>query len=142
MRYIKLETGWVSVSSTNAPMFEGPSNPKPFEQPVEINPMFEGPSEPRPEPDFYKDFGKDQDLPGFWESLGNDTAQWALEEMAIFFKGIGRFLLEIAPDASITLAMAFCLGAIASIPKMGKLTAVMVTVGVMSEAIRQTLPPY
>lgn len=140
MRYVKLDVGWVSAS--NAPMFQGPSNTKPMEPPSEINPMFEGPSNPKPEPNFNNDFGKDPELPGFWESLGDDTAKWALEELGIFLKGIGRFLIEIAPDASITLAMAFCLGAIASIPKMGKWATVSVISGVMFEAIRQTLPTY
>lgn len=129
MRYIKLESGWISASTLVTTS-------------TDIFTITEGKTCPRPEPNFYTDFGKDPNLPGFWESLGNDTSKWALEQLGLFLKSTGRLLLEITPDACITLAMALCLGTIASIPKTGKWTAISLLVAIMSEAIRQTLPPY
>lgn len=65
-----------------------------------------------------------------------DAAMWVLTELGKVFKEIGLWLLQVAPDASMLIAMIFCLGAMASIPKAGKWATGAVVFGVVMEAVR------
>jgi hypothetical protein len=65
-----------------------------------------------------------------------DAALWILTELGKVLKEMGLWLLQIAPDASMLIAMILCLGAMASIPKAGKWTIGAVIFGVIMEAVR------
>lgn len=76
-----------------------------------------------------------------WPMLeeGRDSAtQWVLEHIGQILHDIGLWLIHVAPDALITLSMIFCLGAIASIPKTGKWTAIATIAAVVTEVIRKS----
>jgi hypothetical protein len=67
----------------------------------------------------------------------SDVAIWILEKLGDALHEIGLWLIKVAPDASMTLAMICCLGAIASIPKAGKWTAGATIGAVIAEVIRR-----
>jgi hypothetical protein len=96
-----------------------------------------GPSDPRPP------------APGFWDGvqekaanevdgLGSDIATWILEGLGEIGRDLGLWMIQVAPDTLVTLAMMFCLGAIASIPKTGKWAAAATVFSVLAEVIRKS----
>lgn len=68
---------------------------------------------------------------------GSDMARWVLLKLGAVAHDIGIWLIKVAPDASITLAMIFALGSIASIPKAGRWTAGATAAAVIAEVIRR-----
>ena len=53
-------------------------------------------------------------------------------------KDFGLWLLQVLPDSFGVLAMIFCLGAMVSIPKMGKWTAISLILAIIFEILRRS----
>jgi murein DD-endopeptidase MepM/ murein hydrolase activator NlpD len=86
--------------------------------------------------DSYK--GADQ-VEGFLDpgSLTEKSARYLIDQLSELAHEVGIWLLKIAPEVSMTLAMIFCLGAIMSIPKMGKWASIATIGAVVADVIKR-----
>lgn len=98
--------------------------------------MVPGPSNPRPNVGFW-DGVKDRAASEV-DGMGSDIAIWILEGMGDIARELGLWMVRVAPDTLLTLAMMFCLGAIASIPKTGKWAAAATAFSVLAEVVRKS----
>ncbi|PUB09601.1 hypothetical protein [Paenisporosarcina sp. OV554] len=70
-------------------------------------------------------------------SIGEGIKDSVTQNLGDVAKEFGLWLLQVLPDSFGLLAMIFCLGAIASIPKMGKWTAISLVLAIIFEILRR-----
>lgn len=70
-------------------------------------------------------------------SVGEGITDSVTQSVGDVLKEFGLWLLQVLPDSFGVLAMIFCLGAICSIPKMGKWAAICLIIAIIFEIFRR-----
>lgn len=95
-----------------------------------------GPADPRPVQGYWE--GVKERAAHEMDGMTSEISLWVLQSIGDVLKELGLWMVKVAPDTGITLAMMCCLGAIGSIPKMGKWAAVATVFSILAEMVRKS----